>query len=76
MTRKIFNLAIPEGQYTDRNGNEKTNWATIGAMFETDNGRRFLTLKRTFNPAGIVVDDKNKENIIINLFSADDKRGY
>ena len=76
MTRKIGDLAIPAGSYRDKNGNEKTRWENVGSMFETDNGRRFLTLKRTFNPAGIVVDDKNKENIIINLFSADDKRGY
>ena len=78
MTRKTHNLVIPEGQYTDKNGQTKTNWTTIGAMFETDNGRRFITIKRTFSPAGVALDEKgsNRENVIINLFSADKERGY
>ena len=78
MTRKTHNLVIPEGQYTDKNGQTKTNWTTIGAVFEADNGRKFLTIKRTFNPAGVALDDKgsNKDSIIINLFSTDKERSY
>ncbi|MBQ6001502.1 MAG: hypothetical protein IJL18_01445 [Synergistaceae bacterium] len=77
MTRKTHNLVIPEGQYTDKNGQTKTNWTTIGAMFEGDNGRRFITIKRTFAPSGVPFDDKgsNRDSIIINLFDAN-SRGY
>lgn len=78
MTRKIGDLAIPAGSYRDKNGNEKTRWENVGSMFETDNGKKFLTLRRTFNPAGVPLDDKgsNRDSIIINLFSADKERGY
>ena len=77
MTRKTHNLVIPEGQYVDKNGQTKTRWENVGAIFEADNGRKFITLKRTFNPAGIPLDDKgsNKDSIIINLFDAN-SRGY
>ena len=77
MTRKIADLAIPAGRYTDRNGNDKTRWENVGGMFETDNGRRFITIKRTFAPSGVPFDDKgsNRDSIIINLFDAN-SRGY
>ena len=78
MTRKIGDLAIPAGSYRDKNGNDKTRWENVGGLFENDSGRRFITLRRTFSPAGIALDDKgsNRENVIINLFSADKERGY
>ena len=73
MTRKIYDLTIPAGTYTDKNGQTKTKWENVGAVFQADNGKSFVTLKRTFNPAGVPIDEKasNKENIIINLFSAE-----
>ncbi len=77
MTRKTHDLTIPAGTYTDRTGNERTRWENIGALFEGDNGRKFITLRRTFNPAGIALDDRgsNKDSVIINLFDAN-SRGY
>ncbi len=76
MTRKIADLAIPAGSYTDRNGNDKTRWENVGGMFENDSGRKFITLKRTFSPAGVALDEKgsNRESIIINLFDAEAKK--
>ena len=73
MTRKTHNLAIPAGQYVDKNGQTKTKWENVGAVFQADCGKSFVTLKRTFNPAGVPLDDKesNRENIIINLFNAE-----
>ena len=73
MSRKIADLAIPAGSYTDRNGNDKTRWENVGGLFETDNGRKFITLRRTFAPSGMPVDPNgsNKENVIINLFNAE-----
>ena len=78
MTRKIYNLAIPESQYKDRNGDDRTSWMTIGAMFETDNGRKFLTIKRTFAPAGIPVDPNgnNRENVIVNCFDTESSKKW
>ena len=77
MTRKLYDLTIASGTYSDRNGNEKTTWQNVGAVFETENGRKFLTIKRTFNPAGVPVDEAgaNREAIFINLFKADSRKG-
>lgn len=76
MTRKTHDLTIPAGTYTDRTGNEKTKWENVGAMFEADNGRKFITLRRTFAPAGIAVDanGSNKDSVIINLFDVDARK--
>lgn len=77
MSRKLYDLTIPAGQYTDKNGQQKTKWETIGAVFQNDAGKSFVTLKRTFNPAGVPVDQNgsNRENVIINCFDAN-ARGY
>ena len=77
MSRKLYDLTIPAGTYTDKNGQQKTKWETVGAVFQNDAGKSFVTLKRTFNPAGVPLDDKgsNREAIIINLFDAN-SRGY
>ena len=77
MTPKTHDLTIPAGTYTDKNGNEKTRWENVGGMFETDNGRRFITIKRTFAPSGVPIDDKasNRDSIIINLFDTN-SRGF
>lgn len=78
MTRKIADLAIASGTYTDRNGNEKTRWESVGALWEADCKRMFVTLKRTFAPAGIPVDANgtNRDNVIINVFDASKQKGY
>lgn len=68
MARKLFDAAVPCGEYTDRNGITKAKWETVGSVIETDNGKRGLLLKRTFNPAGLPVDDKSPYTAFISLF--------
>ena len=69
MSRKIYDLTIPAGSYTDKNGKTRTNWENVGAVFQREDGKSFITLKRTFNPAGVPMDEKgsNRDSIIINL---------
>lgn len=76
MTRKTHDLTIPAGTYIDKNGNEKTKWENVGAVFQSDNGKSFVTLKRTFNPAGIALDDRgsNRESIVVNMFDVDARK--
>lgn len=33
-----YEAKCKSGTYTNRNGEEKTNWVKIGAVFETNNG--------------------------------------
>ncbi len=36
---RIFDIMVPDGEYTDRNGNEKTSWNPIGIVMEKDDGK-------------------------------------
>jgi len=53
MTKKVYDLAIKTGTYTDRNGNEKGRWENVGIVLQLDDGGKMLLLKRTFNLAGV-----------------------
>lgn len=66
-SKKIKDLAVKTGSYTDRNGQTKGTWENIGAMFKSDDGSVFLTMKRTFNPAGISVEP-GKDSILVSVF--------
>ena len=75
MSRKLYDLAVPTESYTDRTGKTRATWVNVGGMFETDDGRKFITLKRFFSPAGIPVDENgnNREAVIINLFAGKER---
>lgn len=66
-TKKIKNLSVAIGKYTDHSGNEKTNWLNIGAIFQKDDGGKFMLMNRTFNPAG-VPNPENRETFIVGMF--------
>ncbi len=78
MTRKIADLAIVSGTTTDRDGNKKPKWETIGALWEADCQRMFVTIRRTFAPSGVAfdADGTNRDNIIINVFKSDKTRNH
>lgn len=66
------NLVVAVDKYTDRDGKERTKWATIGQVHESQNGKEYITLDRTFNLAGVrpqrrddgTIDDR----VFVNLF--------
>ena len=64
--KKIKNLCVATSKYQS-NGQEKTNWQTVGGLMQDDNGRQFLILQRTFNPAGVPNPD-NKDVIYVSMF--------
>jgi len=72
MSKKIKDLAVATGKYTNSNGDEKTNWLNVGAIIEKDDGGKFMILERTFNPAGIPNPD-NKSTLIISMFDVKKK---
>lgn len=40
--KKIGRLVVPDGKYTDKDGNEKTKWHEIGIVFATPHHSRML----------------------------------
>ena len=66
-TRKAYDLAVKTGSYTDNNGDTKGRYVNVGAIWQKDDGSEFMTLLRTFNPAG-VPNPENKDSIVLSRF--------
>lgn len=67
-SRKIKDLAVKVGSYTDRNsGQDKSKFENVGALMQSDDGSMFVMLKRTFNPAGVPGQD-GRESLLISAF--------
>jgi hypothetical protein len=65
--KKVKELAVGVRKYTDQSGQEKTQWENIGAIFKNEEGKSFISIKRTFNPAGVPNPD-GKDSIIVSMF--------
>ena len=65
--QKLYDLAVVVSKYYTRDGQEKSRWENIGAVFEKDDGHKFIMLKATFNPAAIARKE-NSDSIAISLF--------
>ena len=65
--KKVYDLAVKTGSYTNKNGETKGRYQNIGSVMEGDNGQ-FIILDRTFNPAGVPNPD-NKSSVIVSMFA-------
>lgn len=65
--KKIYDVAVKTRTYTDRNGDKKSVWQNVGAVWKGDDGNSWLTLHRWFNPAGIPTDE-GRDTISCSLF--------
>jgi len=70
-TKKLYDMAVRTGEFTDKEGNTKGKFLNVGAILETekDDGskNRYMLLDRTFNPAGVVSPD-GRSNVMVSLF--------
>ncbi|MEB3212682.1 MAG: hypothetical protein VKL39_15085 [Leptolyngbyaceae bacterium] len=66
---KTHDAVVKVGEYQDRDGNTKSRYLNVGSMMKSDDGRGFLLLDRTFNPAGVPNPD-GRANLIVSLFDA------
>lgn len=64
--KKIYDLAVKTGSYTNSNGEEKGRYINIGSVMEGDNGK-FMLLDATFNPAG-APRKEGKDSIMVSMF--------
>jgi len=70
--KKKFDLVVGVGSYVNKDGEDKTTWENVGVVMENDDGKPFMLLKRTFNPAG-VLNPQSKESVLISMFTPNDK---
>lgn len=69
---KTHDLVVRTGEYIDKNGEKKGRFKNIGIMAEKD-GKSFILLDRTFNPAGAPNPD-NQESVLISMFAPKEKQ--
>mgnify|MGYP000894787971 CR=1 FL=1 len=74
MPRKIKDLAVKTGSYTDRNGETKNRYENVGSILQMDDGSKMMLLKRSFNPAGVPFRE-GSDQIVISLFDPKEKDG-
>lgn len=73
-TRKIYDLAVVIGSYTDAQGQPKNRYHNVGAVMEKDGGGKFIMIDRFFNPAGVPNPD-NRSNVLLSMFEPRDNNG-
>lgn len=71
---KLYDLAVAVGSYTDRSGNEKKRWKNIGSVVQTKDGGKVILIDRTFNPAGVPVED-GRDQIMVSMFEPKGESG-
>ena len=68
---KKYDLCVKSGTYTDRNGNEKTNWENIGVM--VDDGSSYILLKPYMNLAGFPREE-GRNHLLVSVFDHSEQR--
>ena len=70
MAKPTHELSVKAGSYQARDGTTKANWVKIGTVFAGIDGGTFLTINRTFNPAGMPID--GRDAIAVSVFKIKD----
>lgn len=78
MAKKLYDLAVKTGTYTDGQGQQKGRWQNVGAVMQNDDGGQFIMLAKWFNPAG-VPDLSGKgassESVLVSMFEPQQRDG-
>ena len=72
MAKKLKDIVVKTGSYTDGTGQTKNRYKTVGSLIEGEYGP-FIMLDRTFNPAGLA-SGEGKDRVILNLFAPRDQQ--
>ena len=72
--RKLYDLAVKTGEYTNQYGETKGRWQNVGRVMQDDNGGKFILLNRTFNPAGVEVQP-GRDSVALSMFPPKDQNG-
>jgi hypothetical protein len=70
---KLYDISVTTGTY-EVNGEKKYRSERVGTVWEGKNGP-YLRLNRTFNPAGVPVQDPLADSVICNMWEPRDGNG-
>lgn len=68
MAKKLYDIAVANGSYTDVEGNKKNRYANIGVVMQSEDGNAFALIDRSANLAGFPYDESKGNSIIASLF--------
>lgn len=72
MAKKLYDLAVKTGTY-NAGGQEKGRYENVGAVMQSDDGGKFIMLKRTFNIAGVPdLSGRNSDSVLVSMFPPKD----
>jgi hypothetical protein len=74
-TKRIYDLAVVVGSYTDRTGQQKNRYQNVGVILQKDDGGKFIMMDRSFNPAGTPYDASRGNTILISMFEPKPQEG-
>lgn len=66
--RRVYDLAVVVGSYTDRTGQQKNRYQNIGVVMQKDDGGKFILMDRSFNPSGVPFDASKGNTILVSMF--------
>ena len=70
--KKLYDLAVKTGTY-NAGGQEKGRYENVGAVMQSDDGGKFIMLKRVFNPAGVPdLSGRNSDSVLLSMFPPKD----
>lgn len=64
--KRVKDLAVKTGEY-EKDGETKGRYENVGAVWKDDDGDTMISLKRTFNPAGVPNPD-DRDSVILSMF--------
>lgn len=53
MVKRLNDLVVKVGEYTNSKGEKKSQYVNVGAELQGDDGSSYLLIDRWFNPAGV-----------------------
>lgn len=68
---KKYDVLVKTGEY-ESGGQKKARYENVGVVLEKD-GKPYILLKRTFNPAG--VGDGSRDTVLLSLFEPKNDTG-
>ena len=74
--KKIYDLSIKVGEYTNQQGEKKARWQNIGSEFQNDDGSTYQLIDRWFNPAGVPdFSGKGSASVLVSKFAPKQQGG-
>lgn len=72
MAKRVKDLAVVTGSYTNSSGEEKRRYMNCGALMEGDDGNQFIMLNRFINYS-ILPRKQGSESILVSVFDLRDR---